>query len=247
MLLRPPHLVERVGRQAFDVEPVEDHPRVRHPRPQRLLPARRQVRRHQLDPFTAGRPQQVEERLQRLGTAPLAGPHHPPTVMIDDHCQVVVPFAVAELIDADSLQPVKARRVQLPRHHPLDDAADRLPRDGHQTTDRRAVHRLRQIRHQLLARRRESAAARRPRHLFDPHPAVTARHPPRRIPQPHRRRSPRHMPPQPLRSPVVARRAAAARPAAGPAPRRAYRHAQPTRPPQLHLFDVQLRETQQLP
>ena len=71
MLLCPPHLIERVGRQAFDVEPVEDHPRVRHPRPQRLLPARRQIRRHQLDPFTAGRPQQVEERLQRLGTAPL--------------------------------------------------------------------------------------------------------------------------------------------------------------------------------
>ena len=33
----------------------QDHPRMRHPRPQRLLPARRQVRRHQFDPFTAGR------------------------------------------------------------------------------------------------------------------------------------------------------------------------------------------------
>ena len=65
------------------MEAVEDHPRVRDPRPQRFLPARRQVDRHQLEPFAAGPTQPVEERLQRLRAAPLAGPHHPLPVVVD--------------------------------------------------------------------------------------------------------------------------------------------------------------------
>ena len=35
-LLRPSDLVDRVRGEAFNVKPVEDHPRVRYPRPQRL-------------------------------------------------------------------------------------------------------------------------------------------------------------------------------------------------------------------
>ena len=72
-LFRPPDLVERVRREALDVEPVEDHSRVRNPCPRRLLVARRQVRRHQRDPRAAVRTQAVEERVQRPGTATLAG------------------------------------------------------------------------------------------------------------------------------------------------------------------------------
>ena len=60
-LLRTPHLVNRIRRKPFNVKPVEHHPRVRNPRPQRLLPARRQVRRHQLAPRTATRSQLLEE------------------------------------------------------------------------------------------------------------------------------------------------------------------------------------------
>ena len=90
------------------MKPVKDHPRVRYPRPQRFLPTRGQVCRHQGNPFAAGRSQQVEERVQRLGAAPLAGPHHPPGVMVDDNRQVVMPLAIAELVvrksSGDSVQ-----------------------------------------------------------------------------------------------------------------------------------------------
>ena len=54
---------------------------------------------------------------------------------------------------------VKATFVQSLRHYPLDDAAHRLPRNPQHPTDRRPVRHLRQIRRQLLDRRREHAAA----------------------------------------------------------------------------------------
>ena len=121
VLLRPADGVERVGSQPFDVKPVVDHPCLRHPRPHRLAVARRQVRRHQFDPGTTGRSQQLEELVQRLGAAPRPGPDYA--------------------------------------------AAHRRPRNPHQTPHRRPVGHLRQIRRQLLERRRERAAVGCPGHL----------------------------------------------------------------------------------
>ena len=193
VLLRAADGVDRVGRQPLDVKPVVDHPGLRHPRPHRLAVARRQVRRHQFDPGTAGRSQQLEELVERFRAAPRPGPDHAPAVMVDHHRQIVVPLPIAELVDPDPPQPGQPRRVQPASHPPLDDAADRRPRDVHQATRRRPVRHLRQIRRQLLERRRERAAVRRPRHLLDPNPAASARHSPRRIPQPHRYPTPRQM------------------------------------------------------
>jgi hypothetical protein len=57
-------LVDRVGSEPFDIEPVEDHLGLRHSRPQRFLPTGGQIRRHQRNAFAPGRSQQVEEPLQ---------------------------------------------------------------------------------------------------------------------------------------------------------------------------------------
>ena len=165
--------------------------------------------------------------------------------MVDHHRQIVVPLPIAELVDPDPPQPGQPRRVQPASHQPLDDAADRRPRDAHQATRRRPVRHLRQIRRQLLERRRERAAVRRPRHLLDPNPAASARHSPRRIPQPHRYPTPRQMAPQPSRLPVVAHRPSPAHTAPGPTPRRPRRHAQHPGCADAHLLNVQLRDTQQ--
>ena len=81
------------------MKPVKDHPRVRYPRPQRFLPTRGQVCRHQGNPFAAGRSQQVEERVQRLGRcAPLPAHTTRRVLMVDDNRQVVMPLAIAELV-----------------------------------------------------------------------------------------------------------------------------------------------------
>ena len=69
---------------------------------------------------------------------------------------------ITELGDPDPLQRVEPSSVK----PPSDDAFHRH---------------LRQIRRRLFERRREHAAAIRPRHPLDLHPAPRARHPPRRI------------------------------------------------------------------
>ena len=247
-LLRTPHLVNRIRRKPFNVKPVEHHPRVRNPRPQRLLPARRQVRRHQLDPRTATRSQLLEEGPQRLRAAPPPRPHHPTLVMVNHDRQVAVTLPVAELIDADSSQLGEPSPVQPPRHNPFHDAAHGHPRYPQQAAHRRPVRHLRQIRRQFLEPRREHAAAARPRHLLHLHPAATpARHPPRRIPQPRRHPAPGQMPPLAHRLPVIPRRPLPARPAPGTPPRRLHRHRQRTVGGHFHLLDVHLRDTQQPP
>ena len=144
-----------------------------------------------------------------------------------------MPLAIAELVDADAPQPGKPPRVQLPRHHPLDSAADRRPRNPQQPTVRRPVRHLRQIRRQLFQRRRERAVPHRPPH---PQPAPPGRSPAsashrRRARHPSRPgRTARHDPGIPgetgglLREPGPIARAgplpAASPPAAGSSPER---------------------------
>ena len=99
---------------------------------------------------------------------------------------------------APSSRRATTRSTMLPHRH---------PRNPQQAAHRRPVRHLRQIRRRLFERRREHAAAIRPRHPLDLHPAPRARHPPRRILQPHRHPAPRQMPPHPRRSPVIPQRA----------------------------------------
>jgi len=115
----------------LDVEAVEHHPSLRNPRPKRLPPARRQVHRHQLHSRAAVPTQTVEELLQRPRTPPLTRPHHTLTVVVNHHRQIPVPLPIAELVDATPTQTLEPVRVQLARHHSLDEAPNRLPRDPH--------------------------------------------------------------------------------------------------------------------
>jgi hypothetical protein len=58
-------------------------------------------------------------------------------VVIDDNGQVPLAFAVADLVDPDPTQPVE--QIDLADslgRDPLEDRADRPPRDAHQLSDR---------------------------------------------------------------------------------------------------------------
>ena len=62
-----------------------------------------------------------------LGAATLAGPYHPPLVVIDDYRQVVMPLAIAELVNADAPQPREPLRVHPHAAMPARHAPQRIP------------------------------------------------------------------------------------------------------------------------
>ena len=82
----------------------------------------------------------VEEGTHRLLRSPLPDPDRVAGVVVSDDGEVLVALEVAHLVDADAVQPLKAGAVELPRHHPLDDVADRGPGDVEEVLHRRLVH-----------------------------------------------------------------------------------------------------------
>ena len=132
----------------------------------------------QFDLFAALLAQRVEERQHRLAVLAGCGPHQPAGVMVDHDGEVSLSLAVADLIDPDPPQPVE----QIDLAHglsgdPLEDRADRPPRDAHQLRDRglRRVHR--QPRDLVLKRAGEPRTMPRPRHRADHHTVTPVAHP----------------------------------------------------------------------
>jgi hypothetical protein len=150
-----------------------------------------------------------------------AGPRYPDdaaAVVVGDDRDVLVVTAVAQLVDADSLQAAEPVLRPEPCDDALDDQADGLPGDRHHRRDRRLVGALREVRHDLLERVREARACRRPRHHLRRHAASWALDAPRLILERDGETADVEVPPL-ATSPVVARRAAAA----SRAERRAFR------------------------
>jgi hypothetical protein len=79
----------------------------------------------------------------------LAVPHRAALVVDDDRDVLVVP-AVAQLVDTEETQVVERVAGTKPRHHALDDAADRRPPDAHHVAERRLVGSLREVGDVLL-------------------------------------------------------------------------------------------------
>src|SRR6266542_1749707 len=92
----------------------------------------------------------VEEGTHRLLRSPLPDPDRVAGVVVSDDGEVLVALEVAHLVDADAVQPLKAGAVELPRHHPLDDVADRGPGDAEEVLHRRLVHLASHPGHQVL-------------------------------------------------------------------------------------------------
>ena len=120
----------------------------------------------------------VKEAFQGLLIVAGRGPHQPPGVVVDHHCQVAVAFTVGDLVDADAPQPLQAVDV-LPGL--LGDASDH-PADGapghpQQLGDRHPGGMDRQPRRGVLKRPGEPGAMPRPRHRGDHHPMGRAANP----------------------------------------------------------------------
>ena len=65
----------------------------------------------------------IEESLQGVGVFALGGPDDTLALMVDYDSHVVVPFTVAELIDADGAQALESRVIEAFGHHALDNVA----------------------------------------------------------------------------------------------------------------------------
>ncbi len=65
-------------------------------------------------------------------------------------CSLITHITVGDLVDADAVQPVQPRRVQLVVDHPSDDRADRAPVDTAQPGHRGLVRPRRQPRDEIL-------------------------------------------------------------------------------------------------
>jgi hypothetical protein len=66
----------------------------------------------------------------------LAIPHDRAALVVDDHGDALVVPAVAQLVHTDETKTVERVAGPEPRHYPLDDAANRGPRDAHHVAER---------------------------------------------------------------------------------------------------------------
>jgi hypothetical protein len=214
------NLVERLGGEHHDMKRVHAPDRVRAPLRDRPGDPGGHVRGDQLDLFATLVTELVEEREHRLAVPARGGPHQPAAVMVHDDGQVALTLAVADLVDPDPPEPVEQIDLALRLgRDPLEDRADRPPRDAHQRRDRslRRVHR--QPRDLVLEGPGEPGVMTGPRHRDDDHAMAPARDPRCVGLNERERRSEIKCPPAPASlTKVVSRTAAAADPAAIPLP-----------------------------
>jgi hypothetical protein len=145
-------LVGRLAAELDNVKRVEHDLRVRHTllAADRVLIAGGHVDRNGPDRGLLLVREPVEERLQAAGVAALGSPHDPARLVVRHAGQELVIGAVAHLVDADQLKAVQPAGGELLGDDPLEDVADRLPADPHQSRDLRLVHLLRQPRGQIV-------------------------------------------------------------------------------------------------
>jgi len=159
--------VDRVGREALNVEPVEDQLGLRRMRGDGRAVGRREVHRHVSQLPRALRAQHLEELGQRVGGLALADPNDALTNVVDDDGDVVVMPSERELVHPDDSQVVEASRVELLADDARDDGADGPPVDARQLAHRRLAHLLGEVGDQLFQASREARLRSRPGNRFD--------------------------------------------------------------------------------
>ena len=199
-------LVERVGRPADDVEPVEDAFGLRAPAERALVDPSGPVAGDDPDGFALGGRGLLEEQVEDLLPVALVHPDDASPVVVDDGRHVLVPALVAGLVHADGTQMVEQARALFGAQLVGDASADRtdaLPIDAHQRRYRAAGRVHAQPCRLPFEVIRVRALAPRPRHHRDRHPmgpAVDAR---RRVFQQEFRAADVEMPPTPRGQTVV--------------------------------------------
>jgi hypothetical protein len=128
---------------------------------------------------------------------PAAGgaPHDPAACVVGHVGQVPPAAAVGDLIDPDLNQAVQTPVIQPVGDHPFDDPPDRVPGHAQQRLDLALGHPLGAERNQILELPSVPGAATSPRDRLDPHPAITAVHPPELVLQKTAMTSQIQMPP----------------------------------------------------
>ncbi|MER3485587.1 MAG: hypothetical protein C4345_06085 [Chloroflexota bacterium] len=167
--------------------------------------------------------------------------------MVDDHGQVALALAVADLVDADPAQMVERIETSaLLGGDPGQDPADRQPGDPHQLRDRPLRALAGKPGDLVLEAAREARVVARPRHRRDHHTMPLAAHPRRlRLQEADRGAQIERTPPPPALTRVVAGAASATEPAAAPlAPARARRDNQRV-PVEPDVLDHRLLDAQQ--
>ena len=95
------------------MEPIEDHPCVGQMLSDRLHVTSCHIDGYVGDLATPLFAEELEELAENGCTPALAGPNHTTTIVVDDHGQIPMAIAVAELIDADaanSIEPTGSSR-----------------------------------------------------------------------------------------------------------------------------------------
>jgi len=171
MHLLATNAIERVVREALHVKAVVDERRIRAS----CLDGRRERWREvHADGFERGSPflaELVEESVERVGTLARSRPHDV-SVLVDDHCDVVVVPLVAQLVDRDVAKPVERIADAHSLGNATRDTTNRLPGDAHHATDGGLVGALREKREGQLEVAREPTVVRRPRHHLRRHTAA---------------------------------------------------------------------------
>ena len=206
------------------------------------------VRRDQFDLFAALLPERVEEREHRPAVTAGRGPHQPAGVVVHDDGQVSLSLAVADLVNPDPPQPVQEIHVSDGLgSDPLEDRADRPPRDAHQLRHGalRRVHR--QPRDLILERAREPRVMPRPRHRADHDTVAPARHPRRpRLNERERRPEVQRTPAPASLAEIETRRSAPAHTTTIPLPPiRPNAHDHPSLAAEPHILDHRSSQPEQ--
>ena len=132
------HLAERPGRPGDNVERVGAQGGVEAAFTNHGRDPLGGVSAHQLDQGGPFFTQQIEERVEGGLVPTHRGPDEPSAVVVDDHGQVLVTPAVADLVDANAGQSLEGiASGSTIGHHPGDDGAYAAPRHSHQLGDRR--------------------------------------------------------------------------------------------------------------
>src|SRR5512139_221884 len=195
--------VERVAGELRDVEAVENDVGLRGTFTHYREVTGGHVHGDVLDGARGRLADHVEELAQGVSTAANARRDDAAAGVIDDHGEVAVVFAVAELIDTDVAQAAQPSGIEALGDDPLHDRADRSPVDAHQVAHDGTRGGGGQVGDHLFEHAGKAAIGGRPGDMFDLDTAARALHSPRGVLQPEHHGAKGQMLPAAHRTTVV--------------------------------------------
>lgn len=174
----PAYLVDSLRSELEDVKEVKDDLRIWRLGLYGLDESGGHVDGDELDLACPVFSELIEESVERLGALALGSPDDAVFIMVDDSSDVAVPFAKAELIDADALEAVEPMGVELVGDNALYDIAYGPPRDAHHPGHFGLVGDLGEVGGHLFKVPGEAAIGPGPGNQFDTNTAAGTLHAP---------------------------------------------------------------------